>query len=133
MDNGDGDVLTREEVKKSGSAWTYQNKQYWVPGHHYRFFALAPAQSANIDPTPNATNAFANGVSVVFTNVNGTEDLLYASQENVAAPAATATTAEPVKFAFDHLCRRLSLRSTTALRTLTHLSRLPISRWLFLR
>ena len=107
MDNGDGNVFTREEVKKSGSAWTYQNKQYWVPTHTYRFFALAPAQSNNVN-IALADDAYADGIATLtFTNVNGTEDLLYASQENVAAPAQGATTADPVKFAFDHLLSKV--------------------------
>ena len=107
MDNGQGNVFTEEVVSKSEGKWGYQNKQYWVPNHTYRFFAIAPANNENIVETPDATNAFANGVSVVFTNVNGTDDLLYASQENVAAPAKEADTAAPVKFAFDHLLSKV--------------------------
>ena len=108
MDNGQGNVFTEEVVSKdSEGKWGYQNKQYWVPGHNYRFFAIAPANNENIVETPDATNAFANGVSVEFTNVGGRDDLLYASQENVAAPAEGATTAAPVKFAFDHLLSKV--------------------------
>ena len=43
MGSENGTVFTGDEVRKSGSAWTYQNTQYWVPEKNYYFEAVAPA------------------------------------------------------------------------------------------
>ena len=61
--------------------WTYTGTQYWIAGANYKFHAVAPI-TANVDAA-NATYTAADGVSFEYTNVAGTEDLLYAYQTAV--------------------------------------------------
>ena len=112
MDKTSGIVFENQDVTKSGTDWVYNPLQYWMPDHTYYFGALAPMNSANW--ALDATNANENGVGVVsFTNVDGSEDLLYA--------AATASTAgmvigkdimDPVKLTFNHLLSKVKFSFT---------------------
>lgn len=107
MDQPSGQVFTGDDVTLNGGAWSYVNTQYWLAGHDYYFAALAPMNSTNW--VLDDSNANTNGVgTVTFTNVAGTEDLLYA--------AATATTKgqdvnlgdmDPVPFTFNHLLSKV--------------------------
>lgn len=92
------------EVTGSGlgndGAWTYTGTQYWVAGANYKFHAVAPitenAQSVAYDVT--------NGVSFNYTNVDGTEDLLYAYQ---TAEGKTTGNNAKVAFTFDHILSKV--------------------------
>ena len=105
MDQPDGVVFDREEVSGSKeTGFSYTNTQYWAAGHDYYFAALAPAQSANV--VVNTTYANQLGLGVVnFTNVDGTEDLLYSAVGPIAAPALGE--AKVVEFTFSHLLSKI--------------------------
>ena len=105
-DNSDGLVLEDELVSKSGDVWTYSNVQYWLKKHNYRFFALTPyvAGQTNNAVLAGLNDPYANYLGgLSFTNVDGTEDLLYATSE-----VSTQTSIpESVQFAFDHLLSKI--------------------------
>ena len=111
MDETAGNVLTDEDVVRSGDAWGYTNIQYWFPEHTYYFAALAPMNSANITSKILATGEAAKlGLGEIsFTNVDGTEDLLYA-KEKVTTPNISKLTNEgmdAVKMQFQHLLSKV--------------------------
>ena len=111
MDETDGTVLTDEDVEKNGGAWSYYNTQYWFPNHTYYFAALAPMNSANVTETLATGDAAKLGLgTVAFTNVDGTEDLLYAKAK-VTTPTDNATLAnqgmDPVHMQFQHLLSKV--------------------------
>ena len=101
MDEPSGIVFNAEDVTKVGGGWSYANTQYWMPGHTYYFAALAPMDSQNWKLTATGNNKLGAGV-VEFTNVDGTEDLLYAAT-TVTTPDEITAQPDAVKFAFNHL------------------------------
>ena len=116
MNEPDGTVLRGEEVQKVDNDWTYTNVQYWVPGDNtYYFAALAPMNSANWSLDDTQADTYGAGV-VSFTNVDGTEDLLYAATE-VAAPANVGDEMEAVKFEFSHLLSKVKFTFENGFRT----------------
>ena len=96
-----GTVLTDEDVTKANGQWGYANLQYWAPGHEYYFTALAPMNSANWDLK------FATDV-VSFTNVDGTEDLLYATAQVSTMGLQPGEGMAPVALTFDHLLSKVN-------------------------
>ena len=112
MDEVGGTVLADEDVTKSGGAWGYANIQYWAPNHTYYFAALSPMNSANITSKTLAAGEEAKlGLGeIAFTNVAGTEDLLYA-KEKAATPATlselTAQGMDAVEMEFQHLLSKV--------------------------
>ena len=104
MEDNTGTVFTGDEVRKSGSAWVYDNIQYWAPGKAYYFEAVAPANGSW-----TATEATAADITALaFTNNNGTEDLLYTYQEVAARDKATLTNGvAPVQLQFAHLLSKV--------------------------
>lgn len=108
MDSVDGTVFEGENVTKSGVDWTYVNTQYWLPNHTYYFSALAPMDSANATVTPS-TDVVASKLGlgkVVFTNVDGSEDLVYA-KKSVTTAADINIQPEAVKLQFQHLLSKV--------------------------
>lgn len=112
MNDVDGLVFNGEageKVWKSGNAWTYQNIQYWVPNNHYYFTALA-GNLADVELALTADNGMTSlkGLtnSAVFTNVEGTNDLLYAEYD-VETPAVISAAPAKVKFQFAHLLSKV--------------------------
>ena len=116
----DGLVLSNEDVVKKNGAWTYTNVQYWIPGEQntYYFAAFAPMNSANwsLDMTGVANDNLFGAGTVSFTNVDGTEDLLYAATK-VAAPTSTTQEMDPVKFQFSHLLSKVKFTFTNGFTT----------------
>ena len=97
MDSKEGKVLFDEDVTKNGGKWGYADTQYWMPGHHYSFTAIAPMNSDNWDYAYEAD-------TIAFTNVDGTEDLLLALAEaDTDANNAVDYDYKTVKLTFDHL------------------------------
>ena len=97
MDSKEGKVLFGEDVIKTGGKWGYADTQYWMPGHHYSFTAIAPMNSENWGYAYEAD-------TIAFTNVDGTEDLLLALAEaDTDANNAVDYDYETVKLTFDHL------------------------------
>ena len=104
-----GTVLVDEDVKLVGGGWDYTNTQYWTPNKNYFFAALAPMNSANWDL--DASQAVFDGGAglVTFTNVDGGEDLLYATAKVTTPDMATLQNngMETVKFQFKHLLSKV--------------------------
>ena len=96
MDSKEGKVLFGEDVTKNGGKWGYADTQYWMPGHHYSFTAIAPMNSGNWNYAYEAD-------TIAFTNVDGTEDLLLALAEADTHDKTVDYDYETVKLTFDHL------------------------------
>ena len=112
MDSPAGKVFEGEDVTRSEGNFTYVNTQYWTPGHVYYFAALAPMNSANW--SLNTAEANLEGAGVIsFTNVNGTEDLLYAatSVSTMDLPVGEAPV-DKVKFQFNHMLSKVKFSFT---------------------
>ena len=117
MDNKDGSVFTDEDVKKENGAWKTTSVQYWAPNHNYYFAALAPMNSENIVHENFVAGTEADGHdwaigTVNFTNIDGTEDLLYATA--TATTGATITENDPgkVSLVFNHLLAKVKFSFT---------------------
>ena len=110
MDESAGTVLVKEKVsKKNDGTWSYSNIQYWTPKHSYRFFALAPSATKNVDFV-TMNDPYNNGLGTInFTNVNGTEDLLYASK---VMSTGDEINNNKVSFDFDHLLSKVKFSFT---------------------
>ena len=108
MTDNTGTVFSGDKVEKGSNGWAYANTQYWAPARDYFFAAVSPAGSANWSLAVPTSGAFNPGV-LSFTNVNGSEDLLYATA-NVTTPdyAALANNGmEKVQFQFHHLLSKV--------------------------
>ncbi|MBO5901593.1 MAG: fimbrillin family protein [Alistipes sp.] len=109
MSSVDGKVLVDEDVKLVSGGWDYANIQYWTPNKDYFFAALAPMNSANWDL--DATQAVFNGGAglVEFENVDGGEDLLYATAKATTPDMESLQNngMETVKFQFQHLLSKV--------------------------
>ena len=109
MTSLNGTVLVNEDVKLVGGGWDYTNTQYWTPNKNYFFAALAPMNSANW--TLDASQAVFDGGAglVTFTNVDGGEDLLYATASVTTPDMSTLQSQgmETVKFQFKHLLSKV--------------------------
>ena len=106
VQKSNGTVFNDVTVTKNGNAWTYSPLQYWAPGQIYHFFALTPDNPETVEKTLSDT-PFNNGLgSIKFTNLNGTEDILYATAARETAPTIQDSY-EKVKFAFDHLLAKV--------------------------
>ena len=109
IDNATGTVFDDEKVSKSGSAWGYNETQYWAPGHKYYFSAIAGDRTNDQIALELATERGmdTNGLgTATFTNENGTNDFLYAEYEYTTPQTVTAAP-EAVKFTFDHLLSKV--------------------------
>ena len=120
MNEYDGTVLVDEDVQKAGGKWTYANTQYWTPNNKYYFAALAPMNSANVTETIASGDAAKLGLGeIAFTNVDGSEDLLYAATM-VQAPdydQLKLNNMAPVKFQFSHLLSKVKFTFTNGFTT----------------
>ena len=97
MNETTGYVFNDERVYRSGGSWTYDHPAYWLPGNHYYFAAFAGDRS-DVKTLPTAMEK--NGLGVVeFTNVEGTNDILYSEFDVYVENKEVA----PVKFQFEHL------------------------------
>ncbi|MBR4850893.1 MAG: fimbrillin family protein [Tidjanibacter sp.] len=110
MDETAGTVFSAEEVTKLNGAWSYNNTQYWAPGHTYYFAALAPMEnkhwSVALAGDPEAQMGLG---TVTFENVNGGEDLIYAKAK-VVTPGMSELLQngmDPVKLQFNHLLSKV--------------------------
>ena len=110
MDETAGTVFSAEEVEKQNGAWSYNNTQYWAPGHTYYFAALAPMEnkhwSVALAGDPEAQMGLG---TVTFENVDGGEDLIYAKAK-VTTPGMSELLQngmDPVKLQFNHLLSKV--------------------------
>ena len=97
MDDENGMVLTDENVELADGKWGYANIQYWYPGHDYYFEAVAPMEG-NWE-----YDLAAEQNTIAFTNIDGTEDLLYATATQSTKGDELGTDYEAVKLVFKHL------------------------------
>ena len=93
-------VFNAMAVSHNGADWTYSPAQYWVPGFTYTFKALSSNNATHPNWVAAETTDGKLG-EVVFTNVDGTEDLIYAAPAAVTAPNL-GETAQPVELEFNH-------------------------------
>ena len=120
MNESDGTVLVDEDVQKTGGTWGYANTQYWTPLNNYYFAALAPMNSANVTETIASGAAAKLGLGTIdFTNVDGSEDLLYAATmvETPRYEDLKLNNMPPVKFQFSHLLSKVKFTFTNGFRT----------------
>ncbi len=119
IDNETGIVLKDETVSKSGANWTYTNTQYWTPNHQYYFSAISGDRS-NDQIVIDWASADKTGMSVeglgtmTFTNVDGTNDVLYSENNSIQTPDMEALQDAPakVKFQFEHLLSKVQFTFT---------------------
>ena len=97
MDDENGMVLTDENVELADGKWGYANIQYWYPGHDYYFEAVAPMEG-NWE-----YDLAAEQNTIAFTNLDGTEDLLYATATQSTQGDDLGKDYEAVKLVFKHL------------------------------
>ena len=101
MNETTGMVFDGTKVTKMGDMWCYDVPQYWLPGNTYYFAALAPVGGNWALHTENANK---KGAGIVdFINVDGSEDLIYAS----TSVQAKVNENEAVKFTFSHLLSKI--------------------------
>ena len=108
MDEPSGKVFEEEKVSKNGGEWSYVNTQYWAPNHNYYFAALSNYDNAEVTV---AGNEYGLG-NIKFTVSDGSDDLLYSAVGPIAAPAEGATSAEKVKFEFNHMLSKVKFTFT---------------------
>ena len=120
MNESTGTVLVDEDVQKAGGAWGYANTQYWTPLNDYYFAALAPMNSANVTETlASGAEAKLGLGEITFTNVDGSEDLLYAKAyvETPRYEDLKLNNMPPVKFQFQHLLSKVKFTFTNGFLT----------------
>lgn len=104
----DGEKVYRTDA---GSAWQYDNTQYWSANKQYWFAAVAPYASESLYSAPAAmptgTGEVQYGSITGFTN-NGQTDLLFA--QTLAKGMASGNV--PVAFTFNHLLSKVRFTFT---------------------
>ena len=114
MDTNAGTVFTAQDVEKKNGVWGYNGTQYWTPNHLYHFSALSPMDSANWQ----IGTATIDGIyGVEFTNVDGTEDLLYATTEVSTAGKTLTSTYDVVTMPFYHILSKVKFTFTNGFGT----------------
>ena len=110
MGENTGVVFEAERVTKNTEGkWVYANLAYWAPSKHYYFAALAPVDHSNVvvKLADNEKYMKAEGLGTVeFTNLDGTDDLVYAEADVLTEPTIAAQPA-PVKLTFKHLLSKV--------------------------
>ena len=120
MNESTGTVLVDEDVEKAGGKWGYANTQYWTPLNDYYFAALAPMNSANVTETlASGAEAKLGLGEIAFTNVDGSEDLLYAKAyvETPRYEDLKLNNMPPVKFQFQHILSKVKFTFTNGFLT----------------
>ena len=103
MTDNTGTVFTGDLVYKSGSAWAYDNTQYWAPGKDYWFEAVAPVGGSW--EVVKATDADITALN--FEN-HGDQDLIYTCQKVDARTKQQLTNGvAPVQLQFAHLLSKV--------------------------
>ena len=89
-----------EVVKGNNGVWSYAGEsRYWIPGQDYYFAAVAPVcDSYRIEKFTETD------LDLIFTNVDGNEDLIYAENHVVAKESGQNV---PVAFQFQHLLSKV--------------------------
>ena len=102
----DGTVFVDQDVTLNGGQWGYEGTQFWAPNQPYYFAALAPMNSRNIYHVLATGDDAKKGLgTLTFTNVDGTEDVLYATSKMTSKDVNVPN--DPVKFQFKHLLSKV--------------------------
>ena len=102
----DGTVFVDQDVTLNGGNWGYEGAQFWAPNQPYYFAALAPMNSETLGHELATGDAAKLGLgTLTFTNVNGTEDVLYATSKVTSKGVNQPN--DPVKFQFRHLLSKV--------------------------
>ncbi len=109
----DNELVTYNETT---GAWTYEGTQYWQPGHDYRFFAITPYElneagenvRGKVAITPSADPIVDGLGTITFENIEGKEDVLYASKTE----STKTSIPEKVTFQFNHLLSKVKFTFT---------------------
>ena len=118
METTTGPMFNGDEVTYQDGKWSYANLQYWAPSHNYYFAALAPMNSSNWSLSTKNANTYGPGV-LSFTNLDGSEDLLYAAK-TVTSPNAEVMAAvgmPSVEMIFSHLLSKVKFTFVNAFTT----------------
>ena len=94
----DGTVSNQE----LSQAWKYAGTQYWIAGANYDFYAVAP-YTGNW-AIKAATTPASTGAKISFTNVDGTQDLLYSG---IVGCQGAENSNAAVEFTFKHILSRV--------------------------
>lgn len=99
-----------EVVRNASGAWSYDGTRYWIPQQNYYFAVIAPANSDSWSLTTYdnmmddyLASEYGPGI-LTFTNLDGSEDLIYAASHVVAAESGNN---QPVSFHFRHLLSKV--------------------------
>lgn len=109
MNEPTGVVFSQERVSKnSAGEWSYANTAYWCADRSYYFVALAPVDHSNIEiALANDPYIAKEGLgSVTFTNLDGTDDVIYSAPTIITTPA-TITSMPVVGLNFKHLLSKI--------------------------
>ena len=109
MDANTGVIFNKERVTRSGDVWGYAQTQYWTPNHKYWFAALAPVDHENVvlELAAEPYMVEAGLGKVTFTNLDGTDDVVYAEATAVTGAEITADNPGKVALAFNHLLSKV--------------------------
>ena len=94
-------------VEVEGPDWTYTNTQYWITGAKYNFAAIAPfanGKSGVFSVAADADKNYVGTTTLPFTNVDGTNDLLYAQNAQIVGAASNNSV---VEFDFRHILSKV--------------------------
>ena len=105
MTNAEGTAtwIFNDVKLEESTNWTYSPLQYWVPGNGYKFYALAPADQAEV----SKDDAKGTLTSLRFEN-DGATDLLYAYVDRSGNNYAET----PVAFTLNHLLSKVKFSMT---------------------
>lgn len=107
MENPGGVILNGNVVSRGeDNTWTYEKEQYWWPNHTYYFGAVAPVANANWTLDTSVANEYGAG-KLSFTNVDGSEDLLYSATTVSTVGMTLGDEMPPVKLFFSHLLSKV--------------------------
>ena len=119
MDNATGVVFNDEDVTKVEGSWKTTTVQYWAPNHTYYFGALSPMNSVNVEHqnfvTGNQTDGQDWTIGLIdYTNVDGTEDLLYATKTVTTGSQISEDNPGKVEMVFNHLLSKVKFSFTNS-------------------
>ena len=111
-------VTVNREQDGSGNwgNWGYITPVYWENGYKYSFNAIAPASNNTNTWTYTPPTDIGEQGSIVFTNGDGTMDLIHDYDGTYAESAVSTTNAVPdIAFTFAHLLSRVKFQFTNSM------------------
>lgn len=100
----------KRNVKWDGSAWSYTNTEYWIPGATYWFKAVYPKGIATVDNDDSN-----QAVTITGYDISNQDDILVAETEGLkATPEDQApTTGSVVSLQFKHILANVTIKIKT--------------------